>query len=89
MTQLEMFRQTIFGHLLDTLIIFNGKLVHYILLREVNETRTDAISFELLGKKVSFRGSLTLSLVLDMQLHLLELDTQLTIDLEKPTWRIA
>lgn len=53
-TQLAMFRQTCFGPLLDTSIIFNGQLIHYFLLREVNESRPDVISFDILGKKVSF-----------------------------------
>lgn len=53
-TQLAMFRQTCFGPLLDTSIIFNGQLIHYFLLREVNERRPDVIGFDILGKKVSF-----------------------------------
>lgn len=34
--------------------MFNGQLIHYFLLREVNEIRTDVMSFNILGKKVSF-----------------------------------
>ncbi|MDV3194015.1 MAG: hypothetical protein Q8835_03115, partial [Sweet potato little leaf phytoplasma] len=44
-TQLGMFRQTCFGHFLDTSLMFNGQLIHYFLLREVNEPRIDVISF--------------------------------------------
>ncbi|XP_022156659.1 uncharacterized protein LOC111023508 [Momordica charantia] len=52
--QLAMFRKTIFGHLLDVDLVFNGPLVHNILLREVEDSTVDSISFNLFGRKVSF-----------------------------------
>lgn len=52
--QLEMFRQTVFGPLLDLSIKFNGPLVHLILLREIEESRPNVVSYNILGKKVSF-----------------------------------
>ncbi|XP_022158660.1 uncharacterized protein LOC111025123 [Momordica charantia] len=52
--QLSMFRKTIFGHLLNVDLVFNGSLVHNILLREVEDSTTDSISFNLFGRKVSF-----------------------------------
>lgn len=51
--QLYVFRQTCFGHCLDLNLVFNEPLCHYILLREVKETKEDTISFKLLGRKVS------------------------------------
>lgn len=35
-------------------IVFNCLLIHHLLLREVNESRPNVISFELLENKVSF-----------------------------------
>ncbi|XP_022157016.1 uncharacterized protein LOC111023842 [Momordica charantia] len=53
-TQLDMFRQTCFGPILDMDVVFNGPLIHHLLLREVEEPRQDVISFDLFGKRVSF-----------------------------------
>ena len=52
--QMEMFRKTSFGPLLDVDLVFNGQLFHHFLLREVREDSTDSISFNILGKKVTF-----------------------------------
>ncbi|KAL0555774.1 hypothetical protein IC582_004270 [Cucumis melo] len=46
--QLALFRKTKFGHFLDLNIVFNGPLIHYLLLREVEDEGKDSISF-LLG----------------------------------------
>ncbi|WP_217833200.1 DUF1985 domain-containing protein, partial [Picosynechococcus sp. PCC 7002] len=51
---MEMFRKTSFGPLLDVDLVFNGQLFHHFLLREVREDSTNAISFNILGKKVTF-----------------------------------
>lgn len=48
-----MFRKTMFGHLLDVKLVFNGPMCLYILLREVKDEWEDIISFKLLGE-VSF-----------------------------------
>ncbi|XP_031744033.1 uncharacterized protein LOC116404765 isoform X2 [Cucumis sativus] len=45
--QLTLFRNTKFGHFLDLNIIFNGPLIHYLLLREVEDERVDHISFKI------------------------------------------
>ncbi|KAL0546604.1 hypothetical protein IC582_016516 [Cucumis melo] len=47
--QLALFRKTKFGHFLDLNIVFNGLLIHYLLLREVEDERKDSISFLLGG----------------------------------------
>ncbi|XP_022157998.1 uncharacterized protein LOC111024595 [Momordica charantia] len=52
--QLAMFRKTVFGHLLDVDLVFNGPLIHSVLLREVEESTPDTISFNLFWTKVSF-----------------------------------
>ena len=52
--QMEMFRKTSFGPLLNVDLVFNGQLFHHFLLREVREDSTDSISFNILGKKVTF-----------------------------------
>ncbi|KAL0534840.1 hypothetical protein IC582_029137 [Cucumis melo] len=49
--QLALFRKTKFGHFLDLNIVFNGPLIHYLLLREVEDKGNDYISF-LLGDVV-------------------------------------
>ncbi|XP_022156465.1 uncharacterized protein LOC111023353 [Momordica charantia] len=49
-----MFRKTIFGHLLDVDLVFNGPLIHNILLREVEDSTPNTISFNLFGRRVSF-----------------------------------
>ena len=43
--QLTLFRNTKFGHFLDLNIIFNESLIHYLLLREVEDEGKDHISF--------------------------------------------
>ena len=52
--QMEMFRKTSFGPLLNVDLVFNGQLFHHFLLREVREDSTNVISFNILGKKVTF-----------------------------------
>ncbi|KAL4011369.1 hypothetical protein IC575_028426 [Cucumis melo] len=47
--QLALFRKTKFGHFLDLNIVFNGSLIHYLLLREVEDEGKDSISFLLGG----------------------------------------
>ncbi|KAL0544158.1 hypothetical protein IC582_019270 [Cucumis melo] len=53
--QLALFRKTKFGHFLDLNIVFNGPLIHYLLLREVEDEGKDSISF-LLGGVVCTYG---------------------------------
>ncbi|KAL0556968.1 hypothetical protein IC582_005486 [Cucumis melo] len=53
--QLALFRKTKFGHFLDLNIVFNGPLIHYLLLREVEDEGKDSISF-LLGGVVCTSG---------------------------------
>ncbi|XP_038880467.1 uncharacterized protein LOC120072127 [Benincasa hispida] len=43
-----------FGPLLDVDLVFNGQLFHYLLLKEVIDANPDVISFNILGKKVTF-----------------------------------
>ena len=52
--QIDMFKKTIFVHILDVKLVFNGPLCHYILLREVEDERDGVLSFKLLCQKVSF-----------------------------------
>ncbi|KAL0534398.1 hypothetical protein IC582_028689 [Cucumis melo] len=52
--QLALFRETKFGHFLDLNIIFNGSLIHYLLLREVEDEGKDYISFLLGGVVCTF-----------------------------------
>ncbi|XP_038887207.1 uncharacterized protein LOC120077396 [Benincasa hispida] len=53
-TMLALFKKTIFGRFIDMDIIFNSPLVHYILLREVENHRKDAMTFDLNGTVVTF-----------------------------------
>lgn len=53
-SQLDMFSQTCFGPILGMNVVFNGPLLHHLLLREVEEPRDDLISFNLFGNRVSF-----------------------------------
>ncbi|KAL0551780.1 hypothetical protein IC582_010869 [Cucumis melo] len=52
--QLALFRKTKFGHFLDLNIVFNGPLIHYLLLREVEDEGKDCISFLLGGIVCTF-----------------------------------
>lgn len=52
--QMTMFRKTCFGPLLDVNIVFNGQLIHHFLFREIRDDDKDVISFNILGKKVTF-----------------------------------
>ncbi|KAL0561512.1 hypothetical protein IC582_001942 [Cucumis melo] len=52
--QLALFRKTKFGHFLDLNIVFNGPLIHYLLLREVEDEGKDSISFLLGGVLCTF-----------------------------------
>ncbi|KAL4021790.1 hypothetical protein IC575_020607 [Cucumis melo] len=52
--QLALFRKTKFGHFLDLNIVFNGPLIHYLLLREVEDEGNDSISFLLGGVVCTF-----------------------------------
>ncbi|KAL4018071.1 hypothetical protein IC575_021661 [Cucumis melo] len=52
--QLALFRKTKFGHFLDLNIVFNGPLIHYLLLREVEDEGKDSISFLLGGVVCTF-----------------------------------
>lgn len=52
--QMKIFRSTIFGPLLDVDICFNGQLIHHFLLRMVSDNNPDVISFDILGKRVTF-----------------------------------
>ncbi|XP_022141672.1 uncharacterized protein LOC111011977 [Momordica charantia] len=52
--QLSMFRKTIFGHLLDVELVLNGPLLHNLLLRELENSRADVITMDVLGNRVSF-----------------------------------
>ena len=52
--QLVLFRKTKFDHFLDLNIVFNGSLIHYLLLREVGEKGNDHISFLLGGVACTF-----------------------------------
>ncbi|KAL0548375.1 hypothetical protein IC582_012824 [Cucumis melo] len=52
--QLALFRKIKFGHFLDLNIVFNGPLIHYLLLREVEDERNDYISFLLEGVVCTF-----------------------------------
>lgn len=49
-----MFRQTIFGRILDCNLAHNGQLIHHLLLREVIDEILDIISFNLFRNRVSF-----------------------------------
>ncbi|XP_038885907.1 uncharacterized protein LOC120076213 [Benincasa hispida] len=53
-TKLALFRKMVFGRFVDMDIIFNSPLVHYILLREVEDDRKDAMTFNLNGMVVTF-----------------------------------
>lgn len=53
-TQLDMFRRTILGRLVDVDLVFNSPLVHHILLREVMDERPDVMSFDLRGTIATF-----------------------------------
>ncbi|KAL0553844.1 hypothetical protein IC582_007748 [Cucumis melo] len=52
--QLALFRKIKFGHFLDLNIVFNGPLIHYLLLREVEDEGKDSISFLLGGVVCTF-----------------------------------
>ncbi|KAL4037543.1 hypothetical protein IC575_001140 [Cucumis melo] len=52
--KLALFRKTKFGHFLDLNIVFNGPLIHYLLLREVEDEGKDSISFLLGGVVCTF-----------------------------------
>ncbi|KAL4035781.1 hypothetical protein IC575_004488 [Cucumis melo] len=52
--QLALFKKTKFGHFLDLNIVFNGPLIHYLLLREVEDEGKDSISFLLGGVVCTF-----------------------------------
>ncbi|KAL0557180.1 hypothetical protein IC582_005698 [Cucumis melo] len=52
--QLALFRKTKFGHFLDLNIVFNEPLIHYLLLREVEDEGKDSISFLLGGVVCTF-----------------------------------
>ncbi|KAL4011188.1 hypothetical protein IC575_028237 [Cucumis melo] len=52
--QLALFRKTKFGHFLDLNIVFNGPLIHYLLLSEVEDEGNDSISFLLRGVVCTF-----------------------------------
>lgn len=52
--QMEMFNKTILGPLLNVDMVINDRLFHHSLSREVSDERSDIISFEILGKKVTF-----------------------------------
>ncbi|KAL4035296.1 hypothetical protein IC575_003977 [Cucumis melo] len=52
--QLALFRKTKFRHFLDLNIVFNGPLIHYLLLREVEDEGKDSISFLLGGVVCTF-----------------------------------
>lgn len=52
--QLRLFRNTVFGYLLDVDLVFKRPLIHSLLLREVEESSPDTISLNLFGSKVSF-----------------------------------
>ncbi|KAL0534588.1 hypothetical protein IC582_028879 [Cucumis melo] len=52
--QLALFRKTKFGHFLDLNIVFNGPLIHYLLLKEVEDEGKDSISFLLGGVVCTF-----------------------------------
>lgn len=51
---MDIFRKTSFGSLLDVDVVLNGKLFHHFLLREVEDENLNVISFNILGKKVTF-----------------------------------
>ena len=53
-TQLALSKKTVFGRFVDMDIIFNSLPVHHILLREVEDDRGDAMTFDLNGKIVMF-----------------------------------
>ncbi|XP_038904295.1 uncharacterized protein LOC120090649 [Benincasa hispida] len=53
-TQLALFRKTVFRRFMDIYIIFNSPLAHYILLREVEDNRNDAMKFNLNDTIVTF-----------------------------------
>ncbi|KAL0549624.1 hypothetical protein IC582_014110 [Cucumis melo] len=52
--QLALFRKTKFRHFLDLNIVFNGPLIHYLPLREVEDEGKDSISFLLGGVVCTF-----------------------------------
>ncbi|KAL0549044.1 hypothetical protein IC582_013524 [Cucumis melo] len=52
--QLALFRKTKFGHFLVLNIVFNGSLIHYLLLRKVEDEGKDYISFLLGGVVCTF-----------------------------------
>ncbi|KAL4011515.1 hypothetical protein IC575_028575 [Cucumis melo] len=63
--QLALFRETKFGHFLDLNIVFNGSLIHYLLLREVEDEGKDYISF-LLGGVVCTFGRREFNIITDL-----------------------
>ena len=69
-TQLAMFRETCFGPLLETNIMFYRPLTQYILHREVNESTMHVIRLNLLGQKCHLvRASITSLLDLDLYME--------------------
>ncbi|XP_038876469.1 uncharacterized protein LOC120068893 [Benincasa hispida] len=53
-TQVAPFKKTVFDRFVDMDIIFNSPLIHYILLREVEDYRKDSMTFDLNGTVVTF-----------------------------------
>lgn len=51
---MEMFNKMIFRLFLNVDIVFNSQLFHHFLFREESDNRLNIISFEILGKKVTF-----------------------------------
>ncbi|XP_022155158.1 uncharacterized protein LOC111022300 [Momordica charantia] len=75
-TQIDMFRQTCFGPILDMDVVFNGPLIHHLLLREVEEPRQDIISFDLFGKRVSF-GKREFDLITGLSYRMIRVDNDI------------
>ena len=53
-TQLALFKKKIFGRFVDMDIMFNSPLIHYVLLREVEGNRGNAMTFDLNGMIITF-----------------------------------
>ncbi|XP_038904294.1 uncharacterized protein LOC120090648 [Benincasa hispida] len=52
--KMRLYKKTAFGPLLDINLIFNGQLLHHFLLREIVDANPNVISFNILGKNVTF-----------------------------------
>lgn len=63
--QLALFRKTRFVHFLDINIVFNGPLIHYLWLRDVEDETKDHICF-LLGGVVYTFGRRKFNIVTDL-----------------------